>query len=1025
MCQEQHYSRIVASVTIAIDDAQGLKRGKGRHSHIVLVPQPSDDPRDPLNWPRWKKEACFWTLAFAASLDGALSPMTGPGYVLLSQQFGISVDAVASAFGLAQNALAAKFGHRIVYLLSVSLMFISCIWCALSPNIASIRASRVFQGFGMSSLQSLVPCTIEQIYFVHERGSRNVIWSFAVLAGIVLYVVQNISWQMGFWFVTIPLGIAVLLIFFFVPETTYHREAPRVLQGQAVNGGLLHEKPHDSVEEHSSSEEFVQTPALGVSYLEQLKIWHGVFTPVSLPKLFLRPLPFLLSPVFWFVFLAYGMQTVWLSLMPICSSTIFTIEYNFTASQIGLTNLGGLVGIVLATVISGPLTDWGTVWLSKHNRGIYEPEFRLSFVLAMLFGVFGMANFSMVMTGSAMITYLLDTHGPNALHILAVVNFLKNMVLYGFTFFANGMIARLGVKTSLLILAGCQAFCWISSIPMYIFGKRARLRGTLLFLRLEKKALVAQSQGIEFEYIILDIEAVNVPAQELDNAATQAHVPGTALLTDRGVSRGKEIAIDDARGLKRGKGRHSHVILVPQPSDDPRDPLNWPRWKKEACFWTLAFAASLDGALSPMTGPGYVLLSQQFGISVDAVASAFGLAQNALAAKFGHRIVYLLSVSLMFISCIWCALSPNIASIRASRAFQGFGMSALQSLVASTIEQIYFVHERGSRNVIWHFAILAGITLYVIQNISWQMGFWFVTIPLGIAVLLIFFFVPETTYHREAPRVLQGQAVNGGGLLHEKPHDSVEEHSSSEEFVQTPALGVSYLEQLKIWHGVFTPVSLPKLFLRPLPFLLSPVLWFVFLGYGMQTVWLSLMPICSSTIFTIEYNFTASQIGLTNLGGLVGIVLATVISGPLTDWGTVWLSKHNRGIYEPEFRLFFALAMLFGIFGMANFSMVMTGSAVITYLLDTHGPNALHILAVVNFLKNMVLYGFTFFANGMIARLGVKTSLLILAGCQAFCWISSIPMYIFGKRVRSFIARYPAIFTIGEGTSGTKPRDRD
>ena len=32
------------------------------------------------------------------------------------------------------------------------------------------------------------------------------------------YVIQNLSWQMGFWFVTIPLGLSILLVFFFVPE---------------------------------------------------------------------------------------------------------------------------------------------------------------------------------------------------------------------------------------------------------------------------------------------------------------------------------------------------------------------------------------------------------------------------------------------------------------------------------------------------------------------------------------------------------------------------------------------------------------------------------------------------------------------------------------------------------------------------------------------------------------------------------------------------------------------------------------
>ena len=55
----------------------------------------------------------------------------------------------------------------------------------------------------------------------------------------------------------------------------------------------------------------------------------------------------------------------------------------------GLTNLGGLVGIVLAMAITSPLNDWGVVWLAKRNRGIYEPEFRLIFMSSMLFGVFG------------------------------------------------------------------------------------------------------------------------------------------------------------------------------------------------------------------------------------------------------------------------------------------------------------------------------------------------------------------------------------------------------------------------------------------------------------------------------------------------------------------------------------------------------------------------------------------------------------------------------------------------------------
>ncbi|EIM83258.1 MFS general substrate transporter, partial [Stereum hirsutum FP-91666 SS1] len=483
-----------------------------------------------------------------------------------------------------------------------------------------------------------------------------------------------------------------------------------------------------------------------------------------------------------------------------------------------------------------------------------------------------------------------------------------------------------------------------------------------------------------------------------------AQVPGTTLLSELSVRHGHGAVINTvAHKLKRGTGRDSHVVLNPQPSDDPRDP---------------AFAASLDGALSPMTGPSYVLLSSQFGVSVDEVASTFGaillglgcfmFIQGSFAVKFGHRIVYLCSVFLMFIACIWCALSPNLASIRASRVFQGFGMSALQSLVASSIEQIFFIHERGARTVIWSFSIMAGITLgpliygYVVQNLTWQLGFWFVSIPLGLCTLMVFFFVPETTFDRPAAiGRTTAQATRFDDLEKEanietKKSPSVDENeieseesapSSPNEATQhsraTPQPKPSYLSQLKVWNGTFSDEPLWKLVMRPLPFMCSPVTVFLFLTHGMQTAWLSLLPICSSTIFTIEYGFNASQIGLTNLGGIVGIILAMAITGPLTDWGAVWLSKRNGGVYEPEFRLIFMSTMLFGVFGyagwavgtvnnmpwigavaclaMANFSMVVSGAAAVTYLLDTHGPNALHCLAISNFLKNMVLYGFSFF----------------------------------------------------------------
>ena len=55
----------------------------------------------------------------------------------------------------------------------------------------------------------------------------------------------------------------------------------------------------------------------------------------------------------------------------------------------GLTNIGNIVVVILALVITSPLNDWWIVWMARRNGGIYEPEFRLPFTLSMLFGVFG------------------------------------------------------------------------------------------------------------------------------------------------------------------------------------------------------------------------------------------------------------------------------------------------------------------------------------------------------------------------------------------------------------------------------------------------------------------------------------------------------------------------------------------------------------------------------------------------------------------------------------------------------------
>lgn len=73
------------------------------------------------------------------------------------------------------------------------------------------------------------------------------------------------------------------------------------------------------------------------------------------------------------------------------------------------------------------------------------------------------------------------------------------------------------------------------------------------------------------------------------------HVPGTAPLSELG-----RVNAEMSDGIDRGLLKHDasgQIVLVPQPSDSPNDPYNWPRWKKEMFTVVIAFGCGCVGGL--------------------------------------------------------------------------------------------------------------------------------------------------------------------------------------------------------------------------------------------------------------------------------------------------------------------------------------------------------------------------------------------------------------------------------------------
>jgi len=146
------------------------------------------------------------------------------------------------------------------------------------------------------------------------------------------------------------------------------------------------------------------------------------------------------------------------------------------------------------------------------------------------------------------------------------------------------------------------------------------------------------------------------------------HVPGTALLAEiQRTSRGPEVdALPsvDTSALKHDKS--GQLVLVPQPSDSPNDPYNWPRFKKELFCLAFAYGCGAVGAVGPLLNPALVQASAEFNVSLTTFNEGINGALicclaggttilNGLAVVIGKRPVYLLSSVVCTATCFWAA----------------------------------------------------------------------------------------------------------------------------------------------------------------------------------------------------------------------------------------------------------------------------------------------------------------------------------------------------------------------------------
>jgi MFS family permease len=162
---------------------------------IVLIPQPSDDPNDPLNWPLWKRDLIVTILSVVSIFATCLGPILAANTLTLSLYFRLKFNKIAVLTGwyLLGVAIAAIFfvpsariwGKRHLFLVGTMTLIISSIWGgAVKHNYDSLAAARFFQGVGTAPFETLVNAAVGDLYFVHVSCEVSRLLRFSYEGGL-------------------------------------------------------------------------------------------------------------------------------------------------------------------------------------------------------------------------------------------------------------------------------------------------------------------------------------------------------------------------------------------------------------------------------------------------------------------------------------------------------------------------------------------------------------------------------------------------------------------------------------------------------------------------------------------------------------------------------------------------------------------------------------------------------------------------------------------------------------------------
>ncbi|CAN6602167.1 protein Hol1p [Trichomonascus vanleenenianus] len=493
-------------------------------------------------------------------------------------------------------------------------------------------------------------------------------------------------------------------------------------------------------------------------------------------------------------------------------------------------------------------------------------------------------------------------------------------------------------------------------------------------------------------------------------------------------------------------GEDHEVLLVPTPSNDPNDPLNWSQKRKIFNVLVVYFYVFATGVAGTSVYSVLTPISKDTGLTIDQLNRGTGflfllagwgnLIWQPSAMLFGRRPVFLLSILGCAAMSEWAAHISRYGEWAACRCLFGLMVAPVELLPQVCISELFFAHERGAYGGIYMLCLATSnfiaplIAGFINSAFGWRWVQHWTALLLLLNFVLTLFFYEDTAYDR-------------GTVEAEKESWYTLDSPPTLDTVRYPPK--SYLQRLKPWT-ISRDCSIKRFLeiaLRPIYLLFSfPAVAWCGLFYGLALAWFNVYNATASVILSAApYNFSSSMVGLSYVAPTIGALVGGYYAGPIADIFVLRLARRNKGVREPEQRLWglsaFCLFMPAGLIlwgvgaahsvhwaglllGAAFLAAcnVMGGAFSLAYCVDSYKDLAAETLMGLMFLRNTLSFGFNYAITPWISHSGLQNTFITVGMIALTTGLTFLLVIWKGKSWRRWTAtRYWRFCSVPNGSS--------